>query len=117
MTRASIQTTVRKPANTVSVIDIAGEVNGFAENALMDAYSQACDDGTEAIIFNFEKLDYLNSSGIGLLVTLLIRAQRQDRTLLASGLSEHYREIFRLTKLSEAIGIYADDTAALGSLG
>ena len=58
------------------------------------------------MILNFQGLDYMNSSGIGLLVTLLIRAQRQKQRLMAAGLSEHYQQIFDLTRLNEAITIY-----------
>ena len=46
----------------------------------------------------------MNSGGIGLLVTLLVRAQRQHQQVLAYGLSDHYRQIFELTRLDEAVG-------------
>ena len=59
----------------------------------------------------------MNSSGIGLLVTLLIRIQRQKQRLLAFGLNEHYRQIFDLTQLDKAIGIYASEAAALAAVG
>ena len=95
------------------VLDIAGQVSAFAEKELMDAYGQAVDDGAEAIVLNFDGLDYMNSSGIGLLVTLLIRANRNGHRLLACGLSEHYRHIFELTRLNEAIRVYDDEGAAL----
>ena len=45
----------------------------------------------------------MNSSGIGLLVTLLVRANRNRQRMLAYGLSDHYRQIFELTRLDEAI--------------
>ena len=51
----------------------------------------------------------MNSGGIGLLVTLLVRAQRGGVRLLATGLSEHYRQIFALTRLDEAIEIHDDE--------
>ncbi len=79
----------------------------------MDAFSQASNGSTQTILLNFSGLDYMNSSGIGLLVTLLIRTQRQKQTLLACGLSPHYQEIFTLTRLNEAIGIYTDESEAL----
>ena len=41
----------------------------------------------------------------GLLVTLLVRVQRQGQRLMAVGLSDHYRQILALTRLDEAIGI------------
>ena len=59
----------------------------------------------------------MNSSGIGLLVTFLIRANRQKQHLLAYGLSEHYRHIFELTRLDEAIGIYTTEAEALEGAG
>jgi anti-sigma B factor antagonist len=55
----------------------------------------------------------MNSGGIGMLVTLLVRANRQNQQLGAFGLSDHYREIFELTRLDEAITIYSDEQSAL----
>ncbi len=79
----------------------------------MDAYGEALARRAQTIVLNFSGLEYMNSSGIGLLVTLLIRANRAKQRLLACGLSEHYRQIFELTRLNDAIGIYADEAAAL----
>jgi anti-sigma B factor antagonist len=107
---------VRKVNDRISIIDIRGEVTAAAENALMDAYTQA---GTQvrSVVLNFGDLEYMNSSGIGLLVTLLIRVNRQKQRLLAFGLSEHYRQIFDVTRLDEAIGIFGDEVAALAAAG
>ena len=117
MNKASITVHVRKPDTRTGIIDIGGEVNAFAEGALMDAYTQACQDQAKAIILNFSGLEYMNSSGIGLLVTMLIRTQRQKQRLFAFGLSEHYRQIFELTQLDKAIGIHPSEAAALAAAG
>lgn len=113
--KANVTMNVRKANPTASVIDIQGEINAFAENTLMEAYNQASANGVKNIILNFQGLDYMNSSGIGLLVTLLIRANRQKQRLSAYGLTEHYAQIFELTRLNEAIGIYPNESAALAS--
>ncbi len=110
MPQANVVMNVRKINNTVSIIDIEGDVSAFAEDILMEAYSEASSPTTRSIILNFNGLQYMNSSGIGLLVTLLIRANRQKQRMLAYGLSDHYKHIFELTRLNEAIGIY--DTEA-----
>ncbi len=81
----------------------------------MEAYNEATKEGAQAIVLNFADLEYMNSTGIGLLVTLLIRTQRQQQRLMASGLSEHYRQIFDLTRLNEAIGIYETEADALAA--
>jgi anti-sigma B factor antagonist len=113
MNQSTLSTKVRKPKSDVGIIDIQGDVTGFAENTLMDAFAQASNGNISAILLNFSDLDYMNSSGIGLLVTLLIRTQRQKQKLIAYGLSEHYQEIFKLTRLDEAIGIYTNESEAL----
>lgn len=113
MTKANISINVRKVTPTTSILDIQGEINAFAENVLMDAYTQATSSGASNIVLNCEHLDYMNSSGIGLLVTLLIRVNRQKQHLAAFGLSEHYQQIFSLTRLNEAIVIYPDEVEAI----
>jgi anti-sigma B factor antagonist len=99
----------------VSVLDISGDITAAAEQALMDAYAAASRQGAHAILLNFDGLEYMNSSGIGLLVTLLIRANRASQRLLAYGLSDHYRQILDLTRLSDAIGIHDSEAAALAA--
>jgi anti-sigma B factor antagonist len=117
MPQANVVMNVRHPNSTTSVIDIQGEVSAFAEKVLMDAYAEACSPTTTTIILNFSELAYMNSSGIGLLVTLLIRANRQKQRLLACGLSDHYQHIFRITRLSEAIFMYDTEVQALALEG
>ena len=68
-------------------------------------------------MLNFSDLSYMNSGGIGLLVTLLVRANRHSQRLMAFGLSDHYRQIFELTRLDEAVGIHDAEQAALSAAG
>src|SRR6266436_6594625 len=89
MPQANVVMNVLKINNTVSIIDIEGDVSAFAEDTLMEAYAEASTPTTRTIILNFNGLEYMNSSGIGLLVTLLIRINRQKQRMLAFGLSEH----------------------------
>lgn len=116
MMKANISLKSRAATPTTSIIDIQGEINAYAETDLMDAYTQATSNGANNILLNFTDLEYMNSSGIGLLVTLLIRAQRQKQRLAAFGLTDHYRQIFELTRLNEAITIFPDELTALAAL-
>jgi anti-sigma B factor antagonist len=104
---------VRRPSDGVAVIDINGEVTAACEPTLMRAYEEASDGDTKLLVLNFDGLDYMNSGGIGMLVTLLVRANRQHQRLAAYGLTDHYRQIFELTRLDEAIAIHADEASAL----
>ena len=93
------------------VVDIHGNVTAGSEEVLMQAYDSAGD--AKAILLNFSDLSYMNSGGIGLLVTLLVRANRHSQQLMAYGLSDHYRQIFELTRLDEAIHIFSTESDAL----
>lgn len=115
MTQPSLSLNVRKLPG-IGLIDIKGDVTGFADEMFTAAYNDASADQARAVVLNFTELEYMNSTGIGLLVTFLIRSQRQKQQLLAVGLSEHYQEIFELTRLNEAIGIYPTEAEALAAL-
>ena len=117
MPTANVTMNVRKANEQAGVIEIHGEVTAFAEDALMEAYTEASNGKTKAVIIDFSDLEYMNSSGIGLLVTLLIRANRQKQQLMVIGLNDHYRQIFQLTRLDEAIGIYDTEVNALAAVG
>lgn len=108
-----IQMQVRHPAPQVAVIDIQGELTAFAENQLMDAYTLASSKGAQLIVLNCDEMEFMNSSGIGLLVTMLVRAKRQNQKMAAVGLNEHFQHIFELTRLNEAIPVYASEAEVL----
>jgi anti-sigma B factor antagonist len=117
MPEATTTFDVRSAGNGVRVIDIKGDITAASEDVLMDAYNRASESGAKAIVLNFEGLEYMNSGGIGLLVTVLVRAQRQRQQVLAYGLSEHYAQIFELTRLDEAVGIHDSEAEALAAAG
>src|SRR5215203_4401592 len=95
------------------VLDLRGEINGFAQEALDAAYSEAESKDPEAILLNFEEVDYINSTGIALIVGLLAKARASHKRLLACNLSEHYVEIFEITRLSDYIGVFPDEESAM----
>ena len=101
--------------DSVAVLRVHGDVTAASESAFGDAYTQATDAGVSAAILDFSGLEYMNSGGIGLLVTLLVRAQRGGQQLFASGLNEHYRQILSLTRLDEAIQIYDTEAGAFAA--
>jgi anti-sigma B factor antagonist len=93
------------------VIDLAGDIDRTAKDALDAAYDQT--GSGPAVILNFSQVDYINSTGIAVIVTLLARARAEGRHLRAWGLSGHYREIFQITRLADFMSIYDDEPAAL----
>ena len=88
-----------------------GEINGFAEDALNAAYAEADAKDTKTILLNFKGVDYINSTGIALIVGLLAKARASHKRLLACNLSEHYVEIFNITRLSDFMSVFPDEEA------
>lgn len=115
MPTTNLTMTVREAGDGISVIDIQGEITAFSEAEITTAHEKASASHPKAVVLNFTGLEYMNSGGIGLLVTTLIRAQRSGHKLYAYGLTEHYQQIFSLTRLDEAIGIYENEENAISA--
>ena len=96
-----------------AIIELHGEINAAAESRLNEAYTQAEQDGPELVLLNFERVAYINSTGIALVVGLLARARKGHQRLVACGLSPHYREIFEITRLVDYMPVFSDAATAL----
>jgi len=114
MPTQKLETDVRHQQG-VAIVDLYGEINAFAEERLNAAYSEAESLATDVILLNFSDVDYINSTGIALIVSLLAQARKTHRRLLAYGLSEHYREIFQITRLVDFMSIFPDEASALAA--
>jgi anti-anti-sigma factor len=112
MPGAEFRAEVRQHDRT-GVIDLRGEINLGADQALAAAYEAAVRGDPTTVVLNFAHVDYINSTGIALIVGLLARARKEHRTVRAFGLSEHYRQIFDITRLSDFMGIYPDEDSAV----
>ena len=91
--------------NGTPVLELHGDINGFAEEGLNQAFTEAQSHKSSSIVLDFEKVEYINSTGIALIVGLLARARATKQKTVAAGLSEHYREIFTITRLSDFMEI------------
>jgi anti-anti-sigma factor len=96
----------------VAVIDLAGDVNGTAGDALDRAYLEATGTGAGSVALNFGSTGFINSTGIALIVSLLAHARRDRVEVRAFGLSDHYREIFEITRIADFVRIVPDGAAA-----
>jgi anti-anti-sigma factor len=111
MAESRLEVRVRKESG-LAILDLDGDINAFAESALVAAYLEAIEDPPGALVLNFGQVDYINSTGIALIVGLLARARADKRPVIAFGLSEHYTEIFDITRLSDFMQLVPDEPAA-----
>ena len=101
--------------NGLAVMDMHGEIMAGADDALMGAFVTATSGNTSPVLLNFAGVSYINSTGIALIVGLLAEARASDRRVLASGLSDHYKEIFEITRISDFVTICDDEQSAVAS--
>lgn len=95
-----------------TVIRLAGDVNRSASEGLEQAYAAS---GEGPVVLDFTSVDYINSTGIALLVGLLGKARAAGRPVRAYGLSDHYVEIFAITRIADFMAIYDDEVAAVAA--
>ena len=92
-------------------VRLSGDLNARADETLADTYAQVAALGPQRVSLDFGRVGYINSTGIALVVRLLADARRDGRTVRAIGLTEHYQEIFRITRLSDFMEIVEGDAA------
>jgi anti-anti-sigma factor len=95
------------------VIELKGTVNRAAKDAMEAAYSSTA---ASRLLLDFSAVDYINSTGIAVIVGLLAMARAEGREVGAYGLTEHYREVFQITRLADFMTIYDDETAAVAGV-
>ena len=96
-------------SHEVGRIVLAGQLDRTGEATLLDAYARATATGATTVEIDFGTVDYINSTGIALVVRLLAEARKDGRTVRAIGLTEHYRQIFTITRLSDFMTIVDDE--------
>lgn len=94
------------------VLDLRGDVDADARATLDRAYTSAVEHGTARLLLNFTEVGYINSTGLAVIVGMLARARTDGVSVSGYGLSDHYREIFAITRLSDFMPIWPDEAAA-----
>jgi anti-anti-sigma factor len=96
----------------LAVMDLHGEIMAGADDALMGGYAEATAGNASAVLLNFADVSYINSTGIALIVGLLAEARASDRRILVSGLTDHYKDIFDITRISDFVTMCDDEQSA-----
>lgn len=93
-----------------SVVVLSGTVDKEAKEPMEAAYVEAAQTPGE-VLLDFTQVDYINSTGIAVIVGILAMARAEGRQVGAFGLTDHYREVFQITRLADFMHIYEDVAA------
>ena len=103
------------PASSpVAVLRFHGDITSTSKAVILDAY-RALPAGRDKIVLDFTKVDYLNSSGIAVLIQLLMEAHKTAQAVHSYGLSTHFQKVFVMVGITKYTHLYADESAALAS--
>ena len=103
--------------NDISILHIQGDITSQSETVINDAYKEADDQGAaQKILIQFEEDAYINSGGLAVLIQILAQTQKNNQQIGITGLSEHFKKIFRMVGITKFANIYNDLDEALQSL-
>lgn len=109
------QVTTRPDGDGRLIFELHGDINASAGEKMEQLHSELDGEKLHSVVLDFDNVDYINSTGIALIVALLARARAANIGVVAYGLSDHYRQIFQITRLADFMGIFPDRAAALGA--
>jgi len=98
------------------LLDIKGDVTGFSEPFLKEAYKNATNEGANRMVLKFEESAYINSGGIAVLIQLLAETKRNNQQISITGLSDHFKKIFNMVGITKFAKICTTEGEALESL-
>ncbi len=101
--------TASKDASGVYLIRVEGQLIVGNRQELKTGVSEALDHGERRFVIDFSRTGYIDSSGLGALVSISKKVREQGGELRLSGLNEDLRSLFELTKLDTLFAI--SDTA------
>ncbi len=105
-----------RPAAGATVIELHGDVSADGESLVKGAYAEAVDAGLGAVLFDLSRTAYINTSGISVLISVVMEAKKTGVPVLVSGASPHYKKVFDLVRFSSFVSMFDDEASALASL-
>lgn len=100
----------------VTVLDLSGRITlGEGSVQLRDAIRDLIGKGQKNILLNLGDVNYIDSSGLGELVSAYTTAKNQGASLKLLNLTKKVKDVLQLTKLYTVFDIYDDEASGIGS--
>lgn len=102
--------------NTIYIIDISGDMDLYNAHRLKDVVAKLIEKGIREIVINLEKVDYLDSSGVGSLIHVFTQVKQNQAQLKIAHVHGSVEKVIRLTKLMDYFPIVGSVKDALYQL-
>jgi len=115
-TKVTQRTATTPSGSPVTVLAFSGDISSASKDAILAAY-HGLDSAVAKVLLDFTGVDYINSSGIAIIIQLLLEASKSgDRKIGIFGLSAHFQKVFTMVGINKYAAMHSDETTALGSL-
>ena len=116
VTKSHVEQLTSPAGHAVTVLRFEGDIASTSKEALLGAYRSLPKETAKLILLDFTKVDYINSSGIALVIQLLIEASNAGQKVYAFGLSAHFTKVFTMVGITNYARLYPNQAEALAAL-
>ena len=115
-TKVTRRTATGASGDPVAVLAFTGDISSTSKDPILDSYKEV--GATPAkVLLDFKGVDYINSSGIAIIIQLLLEAHKAgQRTIGIFGLTPHFNKVFTMVGVAKYASISPDEATALGKL-
>jgi anti-sigma B factor antagonist len=115
-TKVTQRTALAASGREVTILAFSGDISSASKEAILGAY-QALDGAAGEVLLNFTGVEYINSSGIAIIIQVLLEAQKVgSRSIGIFGLSSHFQKVFTMVGIAKYAALYPDERASLAVL-
>jgi anti-anti-sigma factor len=101
--------------SAVTILSFAGDISSASKDAILNAYHGLNGDAAK-ILLDFTGVDYINSSGIAIIIQMLLEAQKAGtQTVGIFGLSAHFQKVFTMVGINKYAALHKDEASALAA--
>ena len=115
-TKSRVDQVTSPAGHSVTVLRFEGDIASTSKEAVLGAYQSLPKETAKNILLDFTKVDYINSSGIALVIQLLMEAANSAQKIYAFGLSAHFTKVFTMVGITKYAGLFPSQADALAAI-
>ena len=115
VTRVTVEELPAAAGDPITVMRFSGDITSASQPAVIGTY-EGLPDSVKRILLDFSKVEYLNSSGIALVIQMMIAASKKGQKIHSFGLSPHFIKVFTMVGITKYARLFPSETEALAAL-
>jgi anti-anti-sigma factor len=113
-TKTTVDHVSAAAGESVTVLRFSGDISSTSRESVLGAWQNVSGQGP--VLLDFSKVDYINSSGIALIIQMLMEADKTGRKVAAFGLTPHFQKVFTMVGIAKYAGLHKDESTAIATL-